>query len=140
MNNLNKLSLIFFSVLFLSFSGCKDDGTGPAANGSLLTISGKANGWALGDTMTAVASRLVSLTGSGSMNFIFGTSAIASDGSFSLALSTPPPEALKRYRTSLTPSLTVSDTSTMHVVFGFLGIRLPDGSNYSKALDNANKP
>jgi hypothetical protein len=124
-------------VLLLSLSDCNENSTSPPLGNIVLSdITGKVNNWTMGDTLRAIASRLLNPYGRGDTLFVFGSSSIGNNGSFSLSLLAPPPEILKRF----TNGISLSDTNVKYVGFSGLGVLFPSGMFLGKVLDNSNKP
>jgi len=129
--------LLSLFIVLLSLTGCKEDIVNPPADILALTsLKGRVINWTLGDSVIALAGRQQNIYGRGESLFIFGTSHVNNDGSFSLALSNPPPDLLMGYANG---NYRFSDTAKFCNMLGLI-LRYPNASFDSKLLHNASEP
>ncbi|NUN07903.1 MAG: hypothetical protein HUU54_01875 [Ignavibacteriaceae bacterium] len=118
--------LFLFSFLF--FLGCEEESTtGTGDNTAITTITGKLENWTHGAGKTIKIGNYITQT----EYQIVGSGAIAADGSFAIALLTPPESYLNYIQSpdSGAPAgITSSDRNAR--VYGAGGFMIFDGSNF----------
>ena len=129
---------VLLTCLLLVLASCHDHPTSPSSpTPEGPHVRGKVTNWLMGDTMVAVAQYQRYPYTSAESIYVFGTSAVAKDGSFYVPLSLPPKEALDVY---LDNSNTPNDTAANFVQVYGLALRNPDRSYSQRFLLNASVP
>jgi len=131
-------------VLMITAMSCENGTPPPDSNAtSLLIVNGKISNWTLGDSMIIRAYNVDYPLSPADSNFIFGSSQVHKDGSFSILLRQPSPKVYTggySYRNFWHPDSTwvISDSNAQYY-YCFLGV-FHQNWQYYKLIGNTNRP